>query len=445
MHAFFILHFFRKRKPVVPPPKSQVIHPDWAKNAVIYEVNIRQFTPEGTFKAFEKHLPRLKQMGIKILWIMPIHPIGVEKRLGELGSYYSVKNYKAVNPEFGDMSDFKHLVASVHRLNMKILIDWVPNHTSWDNPLAQKHPEYYYKDKNNHFIPPLPEWKDVIRLNFYNPETRKYMMSNMKWWIKETDIDGFRCDAAHMVLKEFWDELYPELKKIKHVFMLAEADIPVQHEKGFDMSYDWKFHHLMNDIAKGRKKVKSIKEHFQWVNSVYLGDSYLMQFTSNHDENSWNGTEYERLGAKTYAVLAATVPGMLLVYNGQESAFNRRLKFFEKDCIEWKFYDLWKFYHTLITLKKYNKALWNGDKGGTMIPFSTNQSSKVFAFCREKYDQKVCVILNLSNKELDVKLKSNSLEGHYNEIFTNKEYTFGNKGKIHLKPWGYLVLEKIVL
>jgi glycosidase len=439
-----IIYFFTKRKKVVPPPKSLIKHPDWARNAIIYEVNIRQFTHEGTFKAFEKHLPRLKQMGIKILWLMPVHPIGVMHRLGELGSYYSVKDYKSINPEFGDMDDFKHLVHQIHRLDMKVILDWVPNHTSWDNPLTKKHPEYYYKDASDNFIPPLPEWKDVIRLNYYNPATRKYMMRTMAWWVKETDIDGFRCDVAHMVLKEFWDELYPELLKIKHVFMLAEADIPEQHEKGFDMSYDWKFHHIMNNIAKRKKRISAIIKHFKWVDSVYPGNSYLMQFTSNHDENSWNGTEYERLGegALTYAVLAATVPGMLLIYSGQESAFKRRLKFFEKDWIEWGNYPLWKFYEKLISLKKRNKALWNGDDGGKILPIATNHKNTVLAYSRKKENNKVVVIVNLSAKELDVKVRTDFLGEEYREIFTGNRKIFAKQEIIRLKPWEYKVYEK---
>jgi glycosidase len=432
-----------RKKPFIPPARSEVRHADWAKNAVIYEVNIRQFSKEGTFKAFEKDLSRLKEMGIDILWIMPVHPIGIKERKGKLGSYYSVRDYKAINPEFGNMDDFKHLVKATHELGMKLIIDWVPNHTSLDNVLVKNHPEYFLKDSTGKFVSPF-DWTDVIRLDYKNPGMRRYMIETMQWWLTETDMDGFRCDVAHMIPTSFWDELRPELDKVKPVFMLAEADIPEQQNKGFDMSYDWKFHHIMNEIAKGKKKATEIMKHFIWVDSVYPGNSYLMQFTSNHDENSWNGTEYERLGdgVQTFAVLAATIPDMLLIYNGQESAFNRRLKFFEKDSITWGKYPLTSFYKTIIGLKKSNKAIWNGEEGGKLQPVKTNRDSSVFAFVREKENQKVLVILNLSAKEMDIKLNSSVLAGDYVELFTQKSAAFTDKEKLFLKPWEYLVYVK---
>ena len=435
-------------KPVELQPRSEVNHVEWSKNAVIYEVNIRQYSKEGTFKAFEKDLPRLKDLGVKILWIMPINPIGVEKRKvpeGEktsLGSYYSVKDYKAINPEFGTMDDFKHLVKAAHDLDFKLIIDWVPNHTSWDNELVKTHPEYYLKDSTGNFVSPF-DWTDVIRLDYGNPGLRRYMIETMQWWLKETDIDGFRCDVAHMIPVDFWDELRPKLEMIKPVFLLAEADIPAQQQKGFDMSYDWKFYHIMNDIAQGKKNALAIMKHFNWVDSVYPRNAYLMQFTSNHDENSWNGTEYERLGdgAKTFAVLAATVPDMLLIYNGQESAFNRRLKFFEKDSIDWGNYSLTSFYKALISLKKRNHSIWNGEDGGKIQPITTKKDTSVFAFVREKDHSKVLVILNLSSIVQSVDLKSDLLAGKYTEIFTNADKKFNDDEELSLKPWEYFVYE----
>jgi glycosidase len=442
--------FLFKKTTAPPPPRSEVKHSEWTKNAAIYEVNVRQYSKEGTFKAFEKDLPRLKKLGVDILWIMPINPIGVEKRkipegkTSSLGSYYSVKDYKGINPEFGTMDDFKYLVKAAHALGLKLIIDWVPNHTSWDNDLVKTHPEYYLKDSTGKFVSPF-DWTDVIRLDYNNPATCRYMIETMQWWLKETDIDGFRCDVAHMIPTEFWNQLRPELEKVKPVFILAEADIPAQHLKGVDMSYDWKFHHIMNDIAKGKKSANAIMKHFNWVDSVYPGNSYLMEFTSNHDENSWNGTEYERLGqgTQTFAVLAATIRGMMLIYNGQESGFNRRLKFFEKDTIDWDSYRLTSFYQTLITLKKRNKALWNGEEGGPVNRISSSRDSAVFAFTRQKDDQKVLVILNLSAKPQVIKLKSSDLKGNYNEVFTNKKQVFEEEVELNLKPWEYLLFEKI--
>jgi glycosidase len=434
---------FGKKTMVIHPLKTDVKHVDWSRNAVIYEVNIRQYTREGTFNAFEKDLPRLTKLGVDILWLMPVHPIGEKYRKGKLGSYYSVKDYKAINPEFGTIGDFKHLVKAAHAQGLKVIIDWVPNHTSLDNDLVKTHPDYYLKDSAGKFVSPF-DWTDVIRLNYSNPATRRYMTETMQWWLNETDIDGFRCDVAHMVPTDYWDELRPELDKVKPVFMLAEADIPAQHMRGFDMSYDWKFHHIMNDIAKGRKKATAIMKHFAWADSVYPGDSYLMQFTSNHDENSWNGTEYERMGegVQTFAVLAATLRDMLLIYNGQESGFNRRLKFFEKDSIDWGHYPLTGFYQELIALKKRNKALWNGEEGGKIQPVPTNRNNAIFAFVREKENDKVLVICNLTAKPQAVKIKSALLQGRYIELFTGEKQSFGEQAKITLKPWQYLLFEK---
>jgi glycosidase len=415
---------------------------DWSKNAVIYEVNIRQYSNEGTFKAFEKDLPRLKELGVKIIWIMPVYPIGEKNRKGKLGSYYAIRDYQAINPEFGNMDDFKHLVQSIHSLDMKVILDWVANHTAWDHPLMKSHPEYYMKDSTGKFVSPF-DWTDVVRFDYQHSATRRFMTETMQWWLKETDIDGFRCDVASLVPTSFWNELRPELEKIKPVFMLAEADIPEEQLQAFDMSYDWKFHHLMNDIAKGKKNANAIMKHFSMVDSLYPGNAYLMQFTSNHDENSWNGTEYERLGegAKTFAVLAATVPGMPLIYNGQESAFNRRLIFFDKDNIDWHNYSLTSFYQTLIDLKKRNKALWNGDEGGKIQHIPTNRDTSVFAFVRTKNNQKVLVICNLTAKALEVKLNSGLLTGNYLEIFTSEKKNFVSMEKIALKPWEFLVYE----
>lgn len=432
-----------EKKTIVKQPDSEVKHPEWAKNAVIYEVNIRQYSKEGTFKAFEADLPRLKELGVDILWIMPVHPIGQKDRKGKLGSYYAVKDYRGINSEFGTIDDFKQLVKSSHSLGLKVIIDWVANHTSWDNDLMTTHPEYYMKDSTGKYVSPF-DWTDVVRLDYSKPEVNTYMIETMKWWVSETDIDGFRCDVASMVPVSFWDALRPELEKIKPVFMLAEADLPELQKKAFDMSYDWKFHHIMNDIVKGKKKATAIMKHFNWVDSVYPGNAYLMQFTSNHDENSWNGTENERLGegVKAFGVLAATIPDMLMLYNGQESAFNRRLKFFEKDSIDWANYPLSNFYKKLIALKKRNQALWNGNEGSRIQPVPVSHDSLAIAYIREKDSQKVLVILNLSAKTLDVKLKSDNLEGEYTELFTGTFRSFGKKDKLTLKPWEYMVFEK---
>ncbi|RLD62101.1 MAG: alpha-amylase [Bacteroidetes bacterium] len=423
---------------------SKVKHPDWAKNKNIYEVNIRQYTDEGDFKSFEKHLPRLKEMGVDILWIMPVQPIGVKNRKGTLGSYYSIKNYLSVNPEFGTMDDFKHLVNKAHEQNMYVILDWVANHTSWDNNLITEHPEWYTHDSLGNILSPVEDWTDVADLNYYNNELRTYMINALEFWIKEANIDGFRCDVAGMVPTDFWNEARKQLDKIKPVFMLAEWESPELHKKAFDMTYSWALNGMMNDIAKKINTADKLDTLFNKLSTDYDKDNYFMNFTSNHDENSWNGTVFERLGdgAQTFAVLTATIPGMPLLYSGQEAAMNKRLRFFDKDTIEWNDYKYADFYKTLLTLKTNNKALWNGKQGGDLIKINSSNDKAVYSFVREKDDDKVFVILNLSEKEQDITLNGEEYAGAYKNIFTNEKAEFKANTELKLKPWEYLVFEK---
>lgn len=433
-----------KEAPKKVQPKTTAPIPEWVKNSIIYEVNLRQYSKEGTFAAFQNDLPRLKELGVDVLWFMPIHPIGKEKRKGTLGSYYSVMDYKATNPEFGTMDDFKRLVNETHQIGMKIIIDWVPNHTSWDNHLFKANPEFYSKDSTGKPFAPFG-WEDVVQLDYTNPMLREYMIETMKFWLTETNIDGFRCDVAWNVPVDFWDTCRKELESVKSIFFLAEADKPELQVNAFDMGYDWKFHHLMNDVAKGKKKASAITKHFNWVDSVYSQGTMLLQFTSNHDENSWNGTEFERLGqgAQTFAVLAATVPGSMLVYNGQEAAFNRRLKFFDKDSIDWAAYQFSEFYRKLINIKKNNQSLWDGFNRGSFQPIGTTNPRFVYAFQREFEDNQIVTFFNLSGQDRLVAITTDIPGLIYKDLFTNKEYELKKYKKMLLKPWEYLVLKAL--
>lgn len=423
---------------------SIVKHPEWSVHANIYEVNLRQYTPGGTFAEFENHLPRLQEMGVRILWFMPIHPIGEVNRKGRLGSYYSVKDYRAVNPEFGTLEEFKALVEKIHSLDMYVLIDWVANHTALDNPLAVQHPDWYTKDEQENFVPPVPDWSDVIDLNYDNQELREYMIDVMKFWVQDTDIDGFRCDVAGMVPTDFWNEVRVELDRIKPVFLLAEWETPELHEQAFDMTYSWELYRLMNSIAKGEKSAAHIDAQLKKEASEYPASAYRMIFTSNHDENSWNGTVYERLGkaANTFAVLAGTLPGMPLIYSGQEAGLNKRLAFFEKDLIEWRKHDLADLYQKLLHLKTKNRALWNGEQGGAVQRIRTSNDEAVLAFVREKEGHKVLVILNLTDQEQAVTLSSAQLAGAYQDVFAEQPRTFEAQTSLNLQPWAYLVYAK---
>ncbi len=420
-----------------------VIYPDRIKKSVIYEVNIRQYTPEGTFKAFEKHLPRLKNLGVDILWFMPIQPIGMKNRKGSLGSYYSIQNYTKVNPEYGTADDFKQLVEEAHKLGMIVLIDWVANHTAWDNPWINEHPDWYVHNDKGEIVSPVPDWTDVADLNYDNHQMRKAMVDAMKFWLENFDIDGFRCDVAMMVPTDFWDSARVELDKVKPVFMLAESGIddPDLMKTAFDMNYSWNFYHLMNDIAKGDKKASDLPAVFKEEKNKLPSRTIRMRFTSNHDENTWNGTVFERMpdSYKTFAALTFVVPGMPLIYGGQEACLNKRLKFFDKDTIEWKNCDMTELYKKLIEIRRNNTALWTNPFGADMQIINVNNPD-IFIFTRQKDDNKVLCIFNLSKTEQKISIPD-SLYDNYTNALTNENFNLTDKN-LELTPWGFLILIK---
>lgn len=418
--------------------------PEWAKNATIYEVNIRQHTAEGTFDAFTKDIPRLKAMGIDILWIMPVQEIGVLNRKGSMGSYYSIQDYKKVNHEFGTMDDFKEMVKVAHDNGMHVILDWVANHTSWDHVWLKSHPDFYTKDSAGNNIPPVADWADVMDLNYDNKDMRKEMISDMKYWLTETDIDGFRCDVAEMVPTDFWNEARMELDKVKPVFMLAEAERPEHHKAAFDMSYSWWLLHGMNQIAKGEKPVTELDTILNWEAKNFPAGSIKMRFTTNHDENSWNGTEIERYGEGhlCFSVLCYTLPGMPLIYSGQEAGFNKRLKFFDKDTIVWGDIIYQDFYTKMNKLKKDNVALWNGSYGGDFKIINSSKKSPVFAFTRKKDNNEIIAIFNLSGKPAKAQIKLKEKNILYTDYFTAAEYVSDSLRNLNLEAWKYLVLIK---
>jgi len=419
---------------------NSVKHPDWSRNLSIYEVNTRQYTPEGTFQAFDSHIQQLKDLGVGIVWFMPINPIGQKNRKGSLGSYYSVKDYKAVNPEFGTLADFKETVKEIHKMGMYVIIDWVANHTAWDNVWVTEHPDFYTKDSLGSFMPPVADWHDVIDLNYDNKELWKYMIDAMKYWVQECDIDGFRCDVAGMVPLEFWKAARTELDKVKAVFMLAEAEGPDLHE-AFDMTYSWELLHLMNDVAQEKKGAQSLRDYFEKEKNKYPVMHIRMRFTTNHDENSWNGTVFERMGeaVETFDAFTCVIRGMPLVYSGQEAGLNKRLNFFDKDTIEWKDSKYRILYSGLLHEKEKNKALWNGEEGGGMIPVEAS-SGDVIAFVRQKDNDKMYAVFNLSSKSVKTELESNLIRGEYINLLSGKETKIKSREWIELKPWTYRIL-----
>lgn len=433
------------------------------ENAVIYEVNIRQYSKEGTLGAFTKDIPELKKLGVKILWVMPIQPISLAKRKATgdksiediqdpeerkkyLGSYYAISDYTAVHPDYGTLEDFKNLVKTAHDNGMFVILDWVANHTGWDHKWITGHPEYYQKNAKGEVTDPInPEtgeswgWTDVARLLYDDQTTGLYqaMYDEMLYWVKETNIDGFRCDVADNVNSKFWQYAIPKLRAEKSLFMLAESNKDYLLDGLFDMGYGWEAHHLMNDIAKGHRSVSDFDKLMQRLDSVYQKDDIMMNFTSNHDENSWNGTEYERLGeaVETFGALTYAMPGMPLIYNGQEYDFNRRLKFFEKDSISHTPGKMFSVYQKLGKLKNEHPALNGGVNKASYQRLSTS-SENILAFERKKDNQTLIFVANLSKEPTTFSIE---LRGDFVEYMSAKPRSL-TSSEITFNPWEYWIL-----
>ncbi len=465
--------------------QEKFAHPEWAKSANIYEVNIRQYTKSGTFKEFETHLPRLKKMGVDILWLMPIFEIGEKfrkataKTLVEeiedpkerekyLGSYYGIKDYMAVNKEFGTMEDFKHLVEKIHELGMRVVLDIAVNHSAWDNDWVTSHPDYYsqinrdslpwdkelMKEHPEYFkeitrlgitypiSPSVTDWWDTADLNYDSKDLRRAMIKVFKFWVEKCGIDGYRCDVAGYVPTDFWEEVRISLDSIKPIFMLAEAEEPAHHNRAFDGSYAWELHHIFNQIAQGKDKISALDKYLAKDAKRFPSDAYRMAFITNHDENSWNGTVAERMGDayKAMAVLSYTLPGMPLIYSGQEVGLNKRLLFFEKDEIDWKTdTSLIAFYTQLNKLKTNNSALWNAQYGAALTRVATNDDEKIYAFVRKNDKNTVLVIANLSKTPVDCKLSTKDDFSKLTEYFSNKPF---DANDLKLNAWEYKVFVK---
>lgn len=419
---------------------KEATFPQLAGNMTIYEVNIRQFTPEGTFKAFNEHLPRLKELGTEILWFMPIQPIGEKNRKGTLGSYYSIKDYEAVNPEFGTLEDFKATVDKAHELGMYVILDWVPNHTAWDHPWITEHPEYYAKDSLGN-ITYEADWTDIALLDHTKPETRKKMIDAMRFWIDETDIDGFRCDhAGHEIPLYFWEEATATLDPLKDLFWLAEWDEPRMHLE-LDATYNWSILHATEDVAKGKHSADELYESIEKDLAHYGHSPFRLLMTTNHDENAWAGTVFERYGEghKAFAIFTFTIYGIPMIYSGQEVGLDKRLAFFEKDSINWQDEKgLTDFYKKLVSLRKNNAALWSGQYGGVPQKIDIDNEN-VLAYSRKKDGNEVLVILNLSNQQQEV-AQNAELSGTHQNYMTGKQVDLS--GLKSLKPYEYIVIIK---
>lgn len=447
-------------------PQIAAFQPEMEENSVLYEVNIRQYSPEGTFNAFTKDIPQLKELGIKILWVMPIFPISETKRKATggdnskfasempkeeqskyLGSYYAVSDFKKVNPEFGTIEDFRNMVKTAHENGIYVILDWVPNHTGWDHVWIKQHPEYYTHNEKGEIVDPInPEtgkswgWTDVADLNYDNKGLRTAMTGDMMHWIKNENIDGFRCDVAGNVPMDFWQDAIPKLRKVKNIFMLAEAWEPqLMKTNLFDMCYAWDGHHTMNDIAVGKKSTQDWDKYIVDKSKKYEADDILMNFVDNHDENSWNGTMKSRLGnaEETMTALSYLTPGMPLVYSGDEYGLDKSLKFFEKDSITKTKGKQWEWRAKLGKLKNENSALNGGKNSASYTRISTSNDTKILSFERAKGGQKVIYVGNLSKETAAF---SATFDGKYTDYMTGEKVSFSKKQKMNFKPWEYKIL-----
>lgn len=438
---------------------------DLMETAVIYEANIRQYSPEGTFDAFTEDIPELKDLGVKIIWLMPIHPISEVKRKAKgdlsiediedpeerkkyLGSYYAVADYTGINPDYGTGEDFQELVDTAHENGIYVILDWVANHTGWDHPWLEEHPEFYTTNEAGEIVDPLNPgtgeswgWTDVADLNYDNKELWNAMTADMKYWVEEHNIDGFRADVAGEVPTEFWEQAFQEVEEIKPLFLLAESEDKDLFINAFDMGYNWEGHHIMNSLAQGKADVAVWDAYMKKIDTTYQEDDFLMNFITNHDENSWSGTVKERMGEASETMLAMSymIPGMPLIYSGQEYELDHRLLFFEKDSIPKTKGQVWQVMEKLGRLKNENPALNGGREAAEYTRLVTTADQKVLAFSRTKENEEVLFIANLSEEPVNFSI---DYSGNYKDYMTTAELKLSKELNLSFQPWEYKILLK---
>lgn len=423
------------------PEQAAIGVPEWVRHAVIYEINVRQYSAAGNFAAVTADLPRLHELGVDVLWFMPIHPIGEHNRKGPLGSYYAVKDYLKVNPEFGTEEDFRQLVTAAHAKGFRVILDWVGNHTAWDNPLAKEHPDYFLRDAKGTFQPPTGfDWTDVIQLDFSNPGVLDFQFTAMAHWVKDLGVDGFRCDFATGVPTKFWNGLFGKLREVRpDLFFLAESELPQHQLHAFNASYGFDMAQTFDAVAQGRAGVSHIDDTLAATRASFPGGAAMLYYTSNHDRNSWDGTEYERLGggAAPFAVLSFLLNGIPLVYNGQEIGLERRLKFFERDPIVWRTHPLTGFYRRLCELRHQHPALATGV---AVRRIATTRNDAGYVLLRESGGKKIVGLLNLTARDFSANAYDPALEGTWRDAFTGEKVAWKSSVPIALNAWQYRVL-----
>lgn len=421
---------------------------DWIDTAVIYEVNVRQYTEEGTFAAFSEHLERLKEMGVNTLWFMPVYSISDLNKKGTLGSYYSIRDYKSINSEFGTLEEFKELVNTAHDMGFKVVMDWVANHTGWDHTWITEHPEYYVKDENGNIISPLnTDWTDVAQLDYTNADMRAAMIEAMKFWVEEVDVDGFRCDYAQGVPIDFWESARAALDEVKPIYMLAEDGTNSDSllNAAFDSNYNFEFY----DALKLNSSVLNMADSLEkFVHRVLPYGAFKMNFIDNHDKNTYDGTLEERFGTDclgAFYTLVFTAEGIPLIYSGNEEDTNISLEFFEKNNIDFGDYKYSELLSRLCEIKTTYEPLYNGVAGGN-VRIISDDNKNVLAYERVKNGKKITVVVNVSGNEQNVKYESKIsagnilLHGDKTGIIDKEETKLNTKNLNSLSAWEYYII-----
>ena len=458
MKKFFIiigLVFLSCNSPLPEPRSPLILKPisnQSLAKGILYEVNIRQYSREGTFEAFRNDLPKIKELGVNIIWLMPTYPISKTKSKGPLGSYYAVSDYKGVNPEFGTLKDLKRLVYEAHQLGMYVIFDWVPGHTGWDHIWINEHPEYYLKDDKGNIIDPIDPrtgksfgWTDVADLDYENSFMRKAMKEAMIYWIKELDIDGYRIDQAYAIPMDFYEDTFDAIKKLKPVFLLGETDANhpggMDHLKNFNASYDFPGHHLTKDIASGYKSVNDYMNHRKNFILKHDPDHLLLNFVSSHDENAWSGTVGELYGEAAHTIMALNyiAPGLPFLYSGVEYDLNKRLLFFEKDSFPRVAGETFNLLKKLGKLKRTNPALDAGKEAGKFSTIKTSLEDKVLAFERSKEGDTIVFIANMSRDHIGF---TSEYQGIFKRYQDNKPKILMNSYEYRMRPWEFWILIK---
>ncbi|WP_159579979.1 alpha-amylase family glycosyl hydrolase [Marinoscillum sp. 108] len=419
----------------------QATQPEWMKNAVLYEVNIRQYTPEGTFSAFQKHLPRLKELGVDILWLMPIHPIGKEKRKGTLGSVYAVQDYYAIHTDMGTKEEFRALIQAIHEAGMYVLMDWAASATAWDHVLTKSHPDWYLHDDEGNFITPEHNSQsDVIALDYNVAALREYMKNAMTYWVTEYDLDGYVLHVNDKVLPSFWEDVRKTLESVRPVILLADApghSVPT----GFDIVSGWELEKAMQAVSRGEVSAAVIRVFIQSQLDSTSNRGIRMLYTSNHEKNAEEGSVFERFGkaAEAYAVLTYTMQGIPMIYSGQEVGLNHSLSLTEKDEISWGDHPFNALYSRLNKLKKDNPALWNGAWGGRMELLTTSNPDQIIAIYRVKDGNRVLAVFNCSPEEVRFTVDAQEYQGDFKSFKSRSTATLTGKEAMTLPAWGYEV------